>query len=403
MNSKIVIFKLHPFEHKGFEEYLENQALKGWKLKSAYGAYLKFKKITPQRLKYSVEILNEVTYFDGENSELSLDFREYCKEAGWEFICEMEKFQIFCHDGEEEILPINTEEDIKFKNICKASLKSLALVVFIALVMSFNIFSQYFLFVNPYAFASNVNLILGILIIMTIRDVVSFICFYVRGKKSLNLNEKVRYSGFKDIKVKRIIDLGSILIAISMLFFMLVEGEGIEKSTLIIMGVFVFASFILWKWLGRRDYKREKKKGIAIAGYVILTVLMFFGILFTVTMGVFSTTEGEDNDFITESYERKSEGFLATYVFTIEYEEFRGRYEWVNKYYFKDLMERSNSYGDNVEKVEINNEKNFEIYKVGVGGRYLVYSPEVVISFDNYEKMLNEDEVIKLLYKQFIE
>lgn len=406
MNSKIVIFKLHPFEHKGFEEYLEKQALKGWKLKSAFGFYLKFQRIKPQKLKYSVETLNEVTYFDGENSEPSLNFREYCESAGWEFVCEMEKFQIFCHEGEGEVLPINTEEDIKFKNICKSSLKSLGIAILLAATLSFNAFSGFFIYVNPYSFSSNLSVVMAVIVflldIVAIKDVVSFVRFYIKGRKSLSLNERVEYSNLRQIRFKRIIEGSYILTAIFILLFMIVGGGSVEKKMVIVILSFMAIFFIFWKWIGKRDFKRKKKKAIVVAGYVILTVFMFFGIIFAGTSGIGNVLPEEEGEFELKAYERKSESVLASYVFTTDYEILRGKYEWVNKFYFSRVIKENESYGRTMEKVDLESSKDFEVYKFREGKAYLIYSPKMVINYIGYEKELSYEEVIKMVEEELL-
>ncbi|MGL4773539.1 MAG: DUF2812 domain-containing protein, partial [Clostridium sp.] len=50
MKTKITLFRFMPYEYKALEEYLEEQALKGWKLKSISGAFLTFEKIVPESI-----------------------------------------------------------------------------------------------------------------------------------------------------------------------------------------------------------------------------------------------------------------------------------------------------------------------------------------------------------------
>ncbi len=139
-NKKWVIFNFLPYEYKSLEEYLEKMALKGWILENMMGLFLKFKRSKPKSLKYSVDIVDSVSFFDGKNSDSLLEYREYCKEAGWEFVCGREKIQVYCSEIDQERIDIHTDEVEKFNTIRKASLKYVSLN-FITLV--FLLYSQY--------------------------------------------------------------------------------------------------------------------------------------------------------------------------------------------------------------------------------------------------------------------
>lgn len=93
---KITFFNFLPYECVAAEAYLELMAEKGWLLQSIKGPFLRFKKIEPQK-RYSVDVLHKVSIFDRKNSDKALEYREYCQTAGWNYICQKGKIQIYSY------------------------------------------------------------------------------------------------------------------------------------------------------------------------------------------------------------------------------------------------------------------------------------------------------------------
>ena len=121
-NKKRVLFNFMPYECAAVEEFLEEEASKGWLLTSISGNIFKFEKIKARKLKFTVDILGDVTFFHAEDNEEALRYRDYCEEAGWKFVCSKGKIQIFYTEDNLELIPIHTDEKEKFKQIIKASM-----------------------------------------------------------------------------------------------------------------------------------------------------------------------------------------------------------------------------------------------------------------------------------------
>ena len=68
--------------------HLEKMAKEGWMLKEVLGmGKLTFEKCEPKTLRFSVEIFAEGSVFDTTPTNENLEYIEYCKRAGWNFIC----------------------------------------------------------------------------------------------------------------------------------------------------------------------------------------------------------------------------------------------------------------------------------------------------------------------------
>lgn len=92
-NIKITFLFYSPYECTAVEEYLENMAEDGWLLTGIKGPFFKFKKIKPQKIKYSVDVIGKISSFDSKKSDELLEYQEYCSAAGWNFICKQGKFR----------------------------------------------------------------------------------------------------------------------------------------------------------------------------------------------------------------------------------------------------------------------------------------------------------------------
>ena len=93
-----------PNECDSLKEYLEDMALKGWKLKNI-DRYFYFEKIEPQKLQYLVDIIRK------PNS-----YRE-----DWDFICKKNDFNIYV-TNKTDITPVEIDELEKLNYIKKTQI-----------------------------------------------------------------------------------------------------------------------------------------------------------------------------------------------------------------------------------------------------------------------------------------
>ena len=78
------------------KEYLERMASSGWMLEGIEGSCrLVFKKIEPKELRFAVEIFVDGSILDTTVISSNQEFIEYCKRAGWDFVCNTGKVNVF--------------------------------------------------------------------------------------------------------------------------------------------------------------------------------------------------------------------------------------------------------------------------------------------------------------------
>ena len=120
--------------------------------------FFKFKKIEPKKIKYSVDVLNKVSIFDHKDSDVALEYREYCQAAGWNYICQKGKIQIFYTEDDKKIISIHTDEEEKFKSVFKASLYNVE-SIFFNILFIFNLYMQLFMGSTDFTLASNLGIL----------------------------------------------------------------------------------------------------------------------------------------------------------------------------------------------------------------------------------------------------
>lgn len=427
-NTKWVLFNFVPYEYKYLESYLEKMALKGWKLENIRGVALKFRRIKPQKLKYSVDIMDRISFFDGKNSDSALEYREYCKAAGWDFLCQREKIQVYCTDNEADTTPIYTDEKEKYSCVFKASLKYIILNLFTVVLL---LFSQYMITLGSYNagfLASNLNLFsLLMVILFTIHEItglINFIIWAAKARISLKKEEKVSYNFSVGIKIKRTIYFMMLALTILTVLLMIINGESIMLKILGINILIVLAVFSWMSLVSRTSYKEKKKRKINIIGYIVIIIFSF--ILMSRMIFSESWSSGKINhskinnensilslkDFNDESksedslYIDENNSILASNLFysdigkksDLSYELFQSKYQWAIKYSFNKEINKMKKH--DIEYVEQKTDlpKDIKVYVSKLKNTYLMVSSNKLIKVTNWDNDLSEKDLLNKIY-----
>lgn len=428
MNTKITTFEFQPYEHKALEEYLEKMSLKGWKLQSMYGYILKFKKTSKVALKYSVIALDEITIFDGENSHTSKDFKVYCESAGWTLVTSHYKFQIYCCENPSDVIPIETCEDLKFKSIMKASIKTLLPQVLVIAILLFTQLLNFYKYLNPYFFSSNISLISMLLILFLgvyrTCDIISLLRFYFKGKKSLSLGERVEYTPLKVTNIKRYIFLSLISIA-GLLTLYTALSEKVGRDYLFALVPYLMFFGLISKFISKRDYSKRLKRGLMVGNYILSVLLLFLLFGYAVSNNLFNSPHHESNitplitheDFnIAENKEEEntdyfnsSKSLLGTYNFyssqELSYEEFHSNFKFINRYYVNRTLklddEFKKDYPDRLlVKIDTPNFNNFTTL-YNNDNTYLFFNEDRVVELTIYDEKVPLEKILEIVNEKF--
>lgn len=427
-NIKFVLFNFLPYEYKALEQYLEDMSLNGWKLYGMAGMILKFKRIEPKRINYSVDIMDKVSFFDGRNSEKTLEYREYCKKAGWEFVCEREKIQVYCSENEIDSIPIHTDENEKFDCIFKASLKYVLLNLITCIMI---LYIQYSVTIGGHDarfLASDLNLCaLAIAIIFSIHwsiGLINFIIWIVKSKKSLKIGEAVSYNYFKGIKIKRIIYKLMLFPVILMLLSMVTTGEKLGFKILILNLFMMGLIGIVMKFVSKTKYKDKDKRMINIISYVVIimiSITMMNGLIFSEVLLGNKKNDIKSDEYILELkdfneeaidedslYTNNDNGILASRVYysnegenvNLSYELFESKYEWAVKYAFNTKISFLEEINVKYNEKETDFPNNIKVYINENIGEYFIVSPNKFIEIIDYNDSLDESELLNKVYEK---
>ena len=422
-----VLFKFIPYEYKALERYLEKMALRGWMLEDVSGYFLKFTKIEPKALKYSVDIMDKISMFVGSDSKSAVECREYCEAAGWKFVAQMEKMQIYCSDSEVENIPIQTDEEEKYNSILKASLKYGVINLMCVAILSYSQYTTSFGNIYNEFLADNYRLILLLLFsLWLIQDTVQFIhiiIWAIKGRLSLKRHEEVSYD-FKlmtniKLALNKMIVITTVVILCSMIFSGLFEEHLVK--VLIVVAVSIIIGVILFKITKKIIPKDKMKKLVNILVVVIIVAInaMVFSKM-TVHIGTTGTLGANNKydenytlrieDFNCKSIDRyadKNKSILASYEHYYEdgnedsyisYYLYRSKYEFIIDYILNKEFKSMDKYEEEVIEIENNISDNIKVYKSIDRNKFILVSDNIFISLYINKKDLDDEEVISIIY-----
>lgn len=422
LNYKWVVFNFLPFEGEVLERYLEEMALKGWKLKSIWGRLFIFIKIDRRKIKYTVDINKETEIKDGEPSERTLEYRDMCKNVGWDFICQYERMQVFSTE-EEGATPIHTDKSEKKEIIVKSSLKYIFIDTLLMITMFINIYNIIGHDTEARFLANNsILVIVGILI------------FYV-GMIGVNIaralvwrkNEKLIRISYKRVKIRNYIMNFMILIIIGSLITM--WNHEVESFRVVISGI-VIILILGVIYVVSNEKMRNKNRVKILNNFACITGVM----VFIVMLNIYSFNGG--NEYINEermplklsdfndkmddkdlNYFDQNESLFAKSIdanvtgekIFLDYNVFEAKNNIVMKIrlnrlkkYIKGFEKRMNTKLYN--EVEVDFIKDMKVYSKDIDASYLLIGKDKVIEIDIWGKdeyiIENKEDFLKVAYNK---
>lgn len=428
-NKKWVVFNFLPYEHKSLEDYLEKMALRGWILENIKGYYLKFRKDTPKKLRYSVDVLDSISFMDGKDTDKALEYREYCKEAGWKFVCERNKIQVYCSELDEERIDIHTDEVEKFNTVRKASLKYvlLNLITIICLLLG-----QYIATIGSYSahFLAN-SLGVGCFIfaiifsLHEIMGLITFLIFNLKGKIAINNGQKVSYNFKKISLIKRSMYFFMItILLIAWLSFAMEYDISILKIISILVFLVLVSNYII-DFIKSKNFKNKK---IIIQGaYLVLIIAIFFAITNMIFTDAFNKDYNYKDKMLNKVSNLKLEDFndvskddslyfraektpIASYLFYLNegeknylsYEIFESKYKWPVKYNLNKRMKFLSEIEVEYIEKKTSLPKDIKVYINNQGYQYIIISPNKMVEISSMDNV-SEEELINVVYEKVFE
>ncbi len=291
------------YDARGIEEHLMKMALKGWQIHKINNFYWEYRKITPQRLNYTVTYFSEASDFNPYPTRNQQTFHDYCRSAGWELVAEWAQMQIFC-TREEDPIPIETEESVTLQAIHKAMKKNFLPGHLALLFLSlFQIIMQlYMIFKNPVEQLTNNSTLslLGIWSIILIHIIIvltGYGIWYRRSRKAIAMGiSYIKNGGYQRVSLL----IWAFVIATFLLGFLSMIGQHAGWAG--IVGIVYVTLLLAIIFMVKNRLKRARvSKGINITVTIVttmvlsivLTGVMFFGIISGVRSGWFGRKDAE--------------------------------------------------------------------------------------------------------------
>jgi hypothetical protein len=432
-NKKTVYFLYEAYECSALEEYFEAMAESGWLIKSINRPFLRFEKIEPKKLKFSVDILNKISSYDPEDSDDAIDYREYCEAAGWKYVCQDKKIQVFYTEDYNSTIDIQTDEGEKFKSVVKASLVNMFFYIFIVLAWGFNIKMQ-FTGDMSYTLTSNFPLFSSFLMVSLIliysSNPINLLIWALKSRKRLRENKSLKYNNYKQVRLKNIF-ISSITMIYTVLFAVFILSDdnvtrsGGIISLILIFGVIIGSIFVT-RYIRKRRYSRQTNITLAIGGgfvYIfiflaITGVILSFGTLdnydrnkvpedkIELTLSDFGYEE--DNYNLYTDYSRSVVAEKLVYLSSsndedgLDYTLFKSKYSFLIKLQEKSLVKQIGKIMDDLELVDYNLPKDINLYTYRNEEAYIFVTKNRVVDMHINLSGIDKDEFLDIVYEKLL-
>lgn len=295
--------------YKEIEQTLEAHAAKGLVLEKIGIMFWSFTKMSPQSLKYAVTYFNEGSVFNPHPTDNQMTYFEYAKAAGWDYVCEYGKMQIFSSSAESPA-PFETDEGELLTNIHKCMKKSFIPSQFLMLTMwllnlGLRIDSFYR---SPLDFFSSNLDIVSLLLFFSISAytaylLINYYSWYYRSKKSIAMGGECTDAHSNRKKYFDYAYVGFLFLLVVYMFLDLSKNTsyGIIALSCIQLPLFILAFYGSIKLLKRLNITAMVNMIVSIA-LLLLTFVLYLGVVFY-SVANFNFTEMTDKAYTTVEWE----------------------------------------------------------------------------------------------------
>jgi hypothetical protein len=295
-------FSFKPYECAAVEEFLTEMALEGWMIESFKGAFFTFHKIEPKKLTFAVDIFDKASEFDTKLADTTLEYIDYCKEAGWQFICSRGKIQIFFTENEKEI-PIHTDPALKLKSINKGMLLSYLLSSFLIILSGIlclfsNIQWGFSRLVSNYS--SLVVFLFWIFIIMfNLNNIVDYGFWLLRATKKIKAGEDFNYNSKKKKRRKEIFQIAWIIFQTVILLAVFIYDIHLDYSTkklgflLGSLTLILITTVAIYLYFKNKNHSRSSNIAFTIGMSALIFYLIIGWAILSVISGIYNHPNSE--------------------------------------------------------------------------------------------------------------
>lgn len=182
------------YDKTGICKYLENKAADGWLLVDMGSIMWEFKRIEPQKLKFSVSYVNNASMYDASLTESQKSFVEYCEHTGWTFAASYEHTFVFYTENEDTV-PIETDAVVEVENINNVMKRKMLLPYLLLIVSSIiNLSTGLSGFLDDTVdelLSGRIFIIIPLVFValFCLTETVEYIVWYIRAKRLASLGD----------------------------------------------------------------------------------------------------------------------------------------------------------------------------------------------------------------------
>lgn len=264
-NKKRVLSSFQVYQNDAFKDYLENMALKGFRLTKIGQMFLTFEACPPHPIRYCVEVMEKPSAFRSIQIPALIQYREFCQDAGWEYAGTNGYLHVFCTEDMDAV-PVETDPAERYTRIRKANDGAYLVLTVMFLILAF---------LCPNIFCT--LLLIGTLLFFGI----DYLLWRNRARVSLNTSGTLPVQSWKFVKTRNDLCIG--IITVLMLCSMLASSNILkEPQTAVFLLLYLvmysllimFFSFLIRSLREKHSFSRTANILIYWGVGILLTVLI---------------------------------------------------------------------------------------------------------------------------------
>lgn len=271
-NRKRVLTLYQIFENDSLRDYLEDMAKQGWKLTSVTNMLLGFEACEPHPIRYCVEVMDKPSVYTSIQALPLKKYREFCSDAGWEYIGANGYLHIFCTEDMDAI-PVETDAEERFDRICRASAGGNRIIlIFFFLISLLNLFICF----QKKTLLCPQGLIVLILLCVVFYYGGEFFLWKKQAERSLSLSGDLPCARWQTVQLRNNISF-SLILLICIFYLIYVSLDAVTDAApimLISLPVYLSIYGLMLFFFGRLIHWLREKKSFGR----ITNILIYWGI-----------------------------------------------------------------------------------------------------------------------------
>lgn len=263
-----------PLDNNSIKQHFERKARQGWLLESIKYNIAKYKRIEPQELVFSVDIYPEISPIKRTIKKDVDYYISLCEDTGWNYITSLNNLHIFYSRKEDELIPVQTDEEYKEKIMSKSITMEL-IVLFINLLCQIVLLRLIlpFDYTSLYSNLSLVNLFfMPMVTLLLFFQIGSYVIWILKAKNNIKKGLPLPNENYNIARAKGTFVYGlSALLIILLISAVILDSINGEK-----LSALVFLPWLIAIVIGRIYNKKMLQKDKSIIHRIIVSIAIVF-------------------------------------------------------------------------------------------------------------------------------